>query len=55
MTETFKDEMPSASLESRVFGPERVNMMAMMEQYCSLDVTASSSNYSKEKVCSLPF
>lgn len=46
--------MPLASLGSRVSGPERVNMMATTEQYFSLDMTASSSNYSKETVRSFP-
>lgn len=46
MAETFKDEMPLASLGSRVSGTERVNMMVMAEQYLRLDMTASSSNHS---------
>lgn len=53
MTEIFKDEMPLASLGSRVSGLERVNMMVMTEQYFSLDMTSSFSNYSKETICSL--
>ena len=49
MAETFKDEMPLASLGSRVSGTERVNMMVMAEQYLRLDMTSPSSNHSLKK------
>lgn len=54
MTQTFKDEMLLSSLESRVSGPERVNMMMTAEQCLNQNMSASSSNYNKETICLYP-